>query len=133
LAGPDAPAPEPKPSPRSRPSPRGPKAPPPDDESEAYTLGPEEPAGEPVRTPPDVRVPPDEKKPDERPGTVVKDLGERVVLPPEPPPMPAHPLLSGIWTFPGYFYCRGPWFALSIWFLIFGGALVMMKTFFIAP
>jgi hypothetical protein len=46
-------------------------------------------------------------------------------------PVPAHPFLQGVWSFPIYFHCRPHWFGLSLWWLIVGGLLVMLRSFFV--
>ncbi len=132
LAEPEKPVPEPRP--RSRPKPpRGEKPPLAPSEVEAYAMGPEEAAQEPFQMPLDgnlpADLPPPAKAPDEAPGAAVKDLEARLAAPPEPPKVPAHPMLSGIWTFPGYFYCRGPWFQLTLWFLLLGGLALLVQAF----
>jgi hypothetical protein len=64
-------------------------------------------------------VPPPDKDPDAPPGAGVRDLDERLARPPEPPYVPAHPLLEGVWSFPFYSLTLGGWFRLSLYFFIF--------------
>ena len=54
------------------------------------------------------------------------------ILPPEPPPAPRWPLLSGVFTFPWYGDCWPQWCALSLWGTLIGylgyGALLMSNS-----
>jgi hypothetical protein len=57
------------------------------------------------------------------PGVEVSELEMRLAQRPKPPPLPAHPLVSGVYNFPGYVTSRQAWFRLSLsWFVL--GVLV---------
>jgi hypothetical protein len=46
------------------------------------------------------------------------------------PPPPAHPFLTGVWSFPVYFHCRSHWFGLSFMALVVGGLGALLQTLF---
>jgi hypothetical protein len=100
---------------------RGQGAPQTPDEVEGYGLQPQQ-AKEPFPpTPPSIEVPNAPPQPRESlaavPSLRTTDM-----------PLPTHPLMSGVWSFPVYFYCRPHWFGLSFWLLIVGSLGVSLQS-----
>jgi hypothetical protein len=120
---------EPRPLPKRRP-PRGRGEHPPESayEVEAYNMDPQPPVKPVFFPPPDPSAPaippsPGEENPavsrQPAPAVEVSDLEMRLAQRPKPLPIPARPLVSGVYTFPAYFRSQQAWFRMSIgWFLL---------------